>query len=125
MGNDSISVSDGGRLRLDLQKLSLKSTYFWGSRQLLHDGQLNSCHGGEGRLALLMQFESCSKPKGLEQAKSRFCCHHQHLFARAFRPEGQLRVFALYSIWALELPNHAVKFVDPCTSDTVLRPDRP
>merc|ERR1711920_60887 len=51
--------------------------------------------------------------------------HHQHLFAQAFRPWDQLRVFALYSIWALELPNHAVKFVDPCTSDTVLRPDRP
>jgi len=41
------------------------------------------------------------------------------------RPWAELRVFALLSIWAPELPNQAGKSVDICTTGTVERPERP
>merc|ERR1712190_267554 len=118
---------------MGLAKVDFKINLFLGPSLAFARGPPNSCHGGEGRLALLVQFESCSKPKRSRAGKKRvslssstpLCPSIQAFFAQAFRPCGQLRVFALYSIWALELPNHAVKFVDPCTSDTVLRPERP
>merc|ERR1712217_962855 len=44
--------------------------------------------------------------------ESRICCHHQHLGAHALEPLAQLRVFALLSIWAPELPNHTLCMFD-------------
>merc|ERR1712060_557510 len=96
-----------GAATLGLAKVDFEINLFWGPSLAFARGPPNSCHGGEGRLALLVQFESCSKPKRSRAGKRWF--HHQHLFAQAFGPWDQLRVFALYSIWALELPNHAVK----------------
>merc|ERR1712066_147369 len=41
------------------------------------------------------------------------------------RPWAELRLLALLSIWAPELPNQAGKSVDICTTGTVERPERP
>merc|ERR1711870_73037 len=96
--NDSISVSDGGAAGVGLVRVSFNAM---GSR----------IRALAARAAWSLELPGYARTIRI-LLESRICCHHQHLGAHALEPLAQLRVFALLSIWAPELPNHTLCMFD-------------